>query len=104
MSAVRVAHGEGAMADPDGKVQQWSGRKAIEYTALTLANYGTRCWLCGLPGATTADHIIPRSKGGAVFSLDNLGPAHEHCNYSRGNRAASAYSIVEDGTAWFTAA
>ena len=41
------------------------------------------CWKCGLPGADSADHVIPRSRGGSN-ALSNLRPAHEACNYSAG--------------------
>lgn len=34
------------------------------------------CWLCGRPGADTADHIIERSRGGAVLDPANVAPAH----------------------------
>jgi 5-methylcytosine-specific restriction endonuclease McrA len=61
--------------------------------AVVLASKGRTCHLCGLPGATTADHVIPRSKGGA-HSLDNLEPAHHACNSARGDRT------LED---WFRA-
>lgn len=46
---------------------------------------GPDCWLCGHPGATTADHIIPaklwpRDASGRMLpgfdELPNLGPAH----------------------------
>lgn len=53
-----------------------------ELTRLVLATYGRRCHLCGRMGATTADHLIPRSKGGPD-TLVNLRPAHASCNYSR---------------------
>jgi 5-methylcytosine-specific restriction endonuclease McrA len=43
------------------------------------------CWLCGMPGATTVDHVIPRSHGGED-NVENLRPAHLRCNSSRGNR------------------
>jgi 5-methylcytosine-specific restriction endonuclease McrA len=70
---------------------------------MTLAEYGTTCWLCGLPGSNSADHIIPRSKGGAVYDLVNLGPSHRSCNSARGNRdATDANHIVEDGLAFFS--
>jgi hypothetical protein len=39
--------------------------------------------LCGLAGATTADHIVPRKFGGDD-SIDNLRPAHVSCNSARG--------------------
>ncbi|QBZ73195.1 HNH endonuclease [Gordonia phage EricDab] len=50
--------------------------------ALTLATFGTTCHLCGRPGATSADHLIPRSKGG-LHVLSNLRPAHPSCNSMR---------------------
>lgn len=62
----------------------WGGREATRLTELTLATYGNVCHLCGLPGATTADHVLPRSRGGDN-SIDNLRPAHKSCNFSRGN-------------------
>lgn len=96
--------GTGVLADPTAPAEKWGGRKAQQYVRLTLETYGTVCWLCGFPGANTADHIIPRSLGGAVFNLDNLGPAHKNCNESRGNRPASDFDAVEDGTAFFSAA
>jgi 5-methylcytosine-specific restriction endonuclease McrA len=98
-----VPRGPGLLASVDVR-EVWGGRKAQQYVELTLATYGEVCWLCGLRGATSADHIIPRSRGGAVYDLRNLGPAHKSCNESRGNRPAAAFDLIEDGTAWFTAA
>lgn len=43
------------------------------------------CHICGLPGAATVDHLVPRSLGGSN-DLENLAPAHASCNYSRGNK------------------
>jgi len=102
-----VSHGPGVMADP-GAVETWGGRKATEYVDKTLATYGWVCWLCGLPitsrKTATADHVIPVSKGGAVYNLDNLGPAHRPCNYARGNRDTNGpAALIEDGLAYFTA-
>lgn len=64
----------------------WGGRRAAEWRARVLEEYGTICRLCGLPGADTADHIVPRSKGGALYDITNGRPAHSSCNSSRGNR------------------
>ncbi|MCQ4120416.1 HNH endonuclease [Rhodococcus tibetensis] len=61
----------------------WSGREAQTLTRLTLETYGTVCHLCGGPGATTADHVIPRKHGG-LNVLANLRPAHRSCNSARG--------------------
>lgn len=62
----------------------WGGRYAQRKTAETLAVKGTRCHLCAGPGADTADHRTPRSKGG-TDSLTNLEPAHHGCNAARGD-------------------
>ncbi|WP_280516431.1 HNH endonuclease [Actinomyces succiniciruminis] len=41
------------------------------------------CWICGRPGADTADHVVPAALGGGD-ELENLRPAHRSCNASRG--------------------
>lgn len=97
-----MRRGAGSLADPNGPAEKWGGRKAQQYVQLTLETYGDVCWLCGLPGSTSADHIIPRSRGGAVYDIRNLGPSHKRCNESRGNRPASDYELVYDGTSYFT--
>lgn len=65
-------------------MRAWGGREAQRLTALTLLTYGTVCHLCGLEGATTADHVIPRAAGG-LDELGNLRPAHGPCNFARGD-------------------
>ncbi|WP_155053930.1 HNH endonuclease [Streptomyces blattellae] len=45
------------------------------------------CALCNVAKATTADHVLPLSKGGTNH-IDNLRPACGPCNYRRGNRTA----------------
>lgn len=96
-------HGPGLLADPTAPPEKWGGRKAQQYVHATIATYGDVCWLCGLPGSNSADHIIPISKGGAVFDLLNLGPSHRRCNYSRGNRTATGpAAVVENGMSFFS--
>lgn len=67
---------------------RWGGRRAQEWTAAVLAEYGTLCAL-NLPGctkvATTADHIVPRSLGGPLYDVTNGRPACRTCNSKRGN-------------------
>lgn len=100
-----LRHGPGLLADPAAPPEKWGGRKAQQYVRLTLAEYGTVCWLCGLPGAKSADHVIPRSRGGAVYSLLNLGPTHKRCNESRGNRDRTGpAAIIESGVEFFSLA
>jgi len=62
---------------------RWAGDKSRRLVVATLTAYGTTCHLCGRDGATSADHLIPRSKGGDN-SLANLRPAHLDCNRRRG--------------------
>jgi len=59
-----------------------------------IAEHGNACWLCGLvlpeatgmtverPWATTFDHVIPRSRGGAS-TYENFRLAHSFCNHRR---------------------
>lgn len=61
----------------------WGGRKVPRLAAAVFAVHGRVCHLCGRPGATTIDHIIPRALGG-TDDLDNLRPAHHRCNSARG--------------------
>lgn len=63
----------------------WGGREAVRLTALCLRIKGTVCHLCRQDGATTADHVIPRSRGGPDV-LANLEPAHRSCNSARQDR------------------
>jgi 5-methylcytosine-specific restriction endonuclease McrA len=100
-----IRHGPGLHADPEVPIERWGGRKAQQYVKLTLAEYGHVCWNCGLPGADTADHVIPRSLGGAVYNLANLAPSHRRCNEARGNRPRVGPTIpIESGMAYFEGA
>ena len=48
------------------------------------------CYYCGIPTATTVDHLTPLDKGGDD-SFNNLVSACTHCNYSKGNRTEEQY-------------
>lgn len=87
-------------------IPEWGGRKAQEYTAMTLETYGTTCHICGLPGANTADHLIPKSIAPErTWDLSNLRPAHGSCNSSKGNRHVDAGGYkVENGMEFFSKA
>ncbi|WP_220090621.1 HNH endonuclease [Micromonospora noduli] len=50
--------------------------------ALVLAD-GPVCALCRRRPTTTADHVVPLSKGG-TNEITNLRPACGHCNFGRG--------------------
>lgn len=47
-------------------------------------DYG-QCAYCGQPGATTMDHVLPKSRGGETTWL-NAVAAHESCNHDKGDR------------------
>lgn len=88
---------------------QWAGggREVRALASLVVTEYGAVCWLCHRPIDLDAprrgplglsvDHVIPRSKGG-TNALDNLRPAHLHCNSKRGNRTP-ALSVAGPGPA-----
>lgn len=69
-----------------------SSRRWAKTIQQVLTVKGDICWICGHPGATSADHVIERDAGGALYDLDNLEPVHHHpcptcgvrCNYRRG--------------------
>jgi 5-methylcytosine-specific restriction enzyme A len=44
-----------------------------------LARYVGCCHLCGNPGATEVDHVVPLAEGGADDET-NLAPVHEGCH------------------------
>ena len=61
----------------------WSGKYAQRLTRLVLRTQGSVCWICG-GVATTADHVVPRSRGGDD-NLEALRPCCQPCNSRRGN-------------------
>lgn len=59
------------------------------------------CWICGR-GATledplTADHIVPRSRGGANVRA-NYHAAHASCNSRRGNKTVAGMTVQTEGS------
>lgn len=72
----------------------WPGHESRrrKLVRAVLSIKGRTCHLCGLPGATTADHVVPHAHGGRN-SLANLEPAHQGCNSAR-----QARCLVD----WFT--
>ena len=51
------------------------GRANQKLRDRVFAYYGDTCWLCGIDGADTIDHVVMISQGG-TNDLDNLRPAH----------------------------
>lgn len=86
----------------------WGGRRAQAFTRLVLHTYGDVCHLCRHRGADSADHLIPRSLGGAWWDLANARPAHHRpcptcgvrCNNRRNNRPLPRRDLDLDATAY----
>ena len=51
---------------------------------------GGVCWICNLPGATSADHLVPIADGGHPTDLRNLAAAHLRCNLARAAHRTNA--------------
>ena len=54
-----------------------SGSKRDSLHKQALKRDGYICYICGLPGADTADHVIEIADGGAKADLSNLAAIHE---------------------------
>ena len=63
-----------------------SGRRMpkgwVHTVRLVVARDKGICHLCGKPGATSADHVIPHAKGGSD-DMANLKAAHIRCNEAK---------------------
>ena len=84
----------------------WAGRYAQAMTRLTLTTWGRVCHICGKPGATSADHLLPRSRCG-TDAITNLRPAHRRCNSRRGDATGSRARVApvrerETGSPFFS--
>lgn len=88
----------------------WDGHARRKARARCFAEQGTICYLCGHDGSRDIDHIVPKSKGGALFDQDNLAPAHgarypcstcgRRCNREKADKALSTgLSTSRD---WYT--
>jgi 5-methylcytosine-specific restriction endonuclease McrA len=66
----------------------WHDRRAVRErldanSRLVLERDHHICHICGLPGATTVDHLVPRAHGGDSSDTDLLAAAHRSCNSRR---------------------
>jgi len=69
----------------NGSSRQW---RNIRQTILNRDN--NTCYYCGIPTATTVDHLTPLNKGG-THSIHNLVAACKKCNFSKGDRTEEEY-------------
>lgn len=65
-----------------------SGSRQQKRAKRILTLHQRRCHICGLPGATEADHVIPLAEGGADDET-NLRPAHPWCHRKKSSTEAA---------------
>jgi len=78
-----------------------SGREWDAARKRAIASLDAVCAICHRPidleapmhtaFAVEVDHIVPRSRGGALYALDNLQLTHHSCNRKKGAKMSSDY-------------
>lgn len=73
--------------------------------ARAIASLDAMCAIChkpidleapkNTPLAVEVDHIVPRSRGGALYALENLQLTHHSCNRKKGAKMDSDYPTGE---------
>jgi 5-methylcytosine-specific restriction endonuclease McrA len=59
-----------------------------------LARDGRICYVCG-GEATQVDHIVPRTKMGDMWDMDNLAAICARCNVRKGNKQLGVFLAQE---------
>lgn len=87
---------------PDGSVMEDVYWQAVRKRA--IASKDPICALCGTPidmdakpntpMACEVDHIVPVSRGGAPYDIDNLQLTHSRCNRMKSNKIKEDYDGV----------
>ena len=88
---------------PDGSVMDDKVWQQVRKRA--IASKDPICALCGNPidfslpstnpMSLQVDHILPVSRGGAPYDIDNLQLTHARCNHQKSNRLRSDYEDLE---------
>lgn len=69
---------------PSVAVESEKAFTQAEWEAL-CTSYGRQCLACGATEPLTADHVVPRSKGGSL-DISNIQPLCRSCNSAKGDR------------------
>lgn len=90
---------------PDGSLMDEKLWKQVRKRV--IASKDPVCAICGNPIDMTApaksplacevDHIIPVSRGGAPYDVDNLQLTHAKCNRQKSNRIKEDYDGLDAG-------
>lgn len=85
--------------------QVWSKTEWANARKRAIATLDAICAIChtpidleakkNTPLAVEVDHIVPRSRGGALYALDNLQLTHHRCNRKKGAKMAEDYAGAE---------
>lgn len=83
------------------RVQKLSGTEWGLARQRAIASLDAVCAIChrpidlqapkNTPLAVEVDHIVPRSRGGDLYALENLQLTHHSCNRKKGAKMASDY-------------
>lgn len=89
---------------PDGSVMEDVVWQKVRKRA--IASKDPICALCGnpidmdapstSPTSCAVDHIIPVSRGGAPYDIDNLQLTHARCNREKSNRLREDYDELSN--------
>lgn len=82
--------------------QVWSKTEWAAARKRAIATLDAICAIChrpidmeapkNTPLAVEVDHIVPRSRGGALYALENLQLTHHRCNRQKGAKMDSDYA------------
>lgn len=82
--------------------QKWNKTEWAYARKRAIASLDAMCAICHKPIdveaqafsplAVEVDHIVPRSRGGALYALDNLQLTHSQCNRKKGAKMAEDYA------------
>ncbi len=89
---------------PDGSVMEDTVWQKVR--ARAIASKDPICALCGnpidmeapahSPMSCQVDHIIPVSRGGSPYDIDNLQLTHAKCNHQKSNRLREDYEELNE--------
>lgn len=87
------------------RIQKWNKTEWALARSRAIASKDHICAICHKfidveapafsPLAVEVDHIVPRSRGGSLYELDNLQLTHSRCNRQKGAKMASDYEGLE---------
>jgi len=83
-------------------VQKLNGTEWAAARRRAIASLDAICAIChkpidldapkNTPLAVEVDHIVPRSRGGQLYALENLQLTHHRCNRKKGARMTEDYA------------